>query len=56
MAYYNIYGSITININIDIEAETDEIAMEMAQEQIIDEFRLYNEEVNFYIETIKTED
>ena len=52
MEVFNIYGSVKIDINIDIEAETEEKAIEIAQQQIIDEFALYNEDIKFTLYSV----
>lgn len=56
MGVFNIYGSVKIDINIDIEAETEEKAIEIAQQQIIDEFSLYNEDIRFNLYSIKIDE
>lgn len=56
MKVFNIYGSVKIDINIDIEAETEEKAIEIAQQQIIDEFALYNEGIRFNLYSIKIDE
>ena len=56
MKVFNIYGSVKIDINIDIEAETEEEAIEIAQQQIIDEFALYNEDIRFNLYSIKIDE
>jgi hypothetical protein len=53
MKEFNIYGKVNINIFTAIWAETEEEAIKIVQEHIIESLPMYNDDITFDIYSIK---